>query len=73
MREIKQNILPKVKKYKREKDYDYWVKHPSKKALEKLKAPTYQFINELDNDSLGSRQELKTCAGHHNTKRKAKE
>lgn len=42
MREIKQNILPKVKKYKREKDYDYWVKHPSKKALKKLKAPTYQ-------------------------------
>lgn len=42
MREIKQNILPQIKKYERAKDYDYWGKHPSKKALKKLKAPTYQ-------------------------------
>lgn len=37
MRERKQN------KYERVKDYNYWEKYPSKKALKKFKTPAYQF------------------------------
>lgn len=42
MHEIKKDIKPTLERYKRTKDYNYWIKHLSKKALKKFKTQTSQ-------------------------------